>query len=53
MKYFDGMQTVAHIGLKYATYCIFFTFRVHAIAHRTQKKPKPEGSGCPVGCVPG
>ena len=27
----------------------------HSLArgHREQKKPEPEGSGCPVGCVPG
>ncbi|MGB6774533.1 MAG: hypothetical protein WBE45_09155 [Terriglobales bacterium] len=47
------MQTVAHIGLKYATGCMFFTYGVHGIAHAPTKKPEPEGSGCPVGCVPG
>jgi hypothetical protein len=52
-KYSDHMQTLAHIGLMYATYCTFSTYEARRIAPGPQKKPEPEGSGCPVGCVPG
>jgi len=52
-KYLDNMQTVAHSPPELCKDLhVLRLSGAQRIVHKL-KKPEPEGSGCPVGCVPG